>query len=196
MITTQPHGGVKAGLAGAMLALLTTAAPVAAQEFSALDAMPPLATSAVDPDGVEAQAAAPIVEFLGGGYIGFSPECAAHGWGGTHQVMVRMQPQGFGGNPSDESQLAIYFATGTIAMRYDTSEYLSQYTHGIDQAVYVWNGPWIPDNAIMNISFYSRYGERFNDGDTKVHSHYIRLQNFNEFPRCAATLRVSVGRNG
>lgn len=195
MITTQPQATAKAGLVGAVLALMASTVPTAAQDFTAPNAMPALASSAAS-DDVVAQAAVPIVEFLGGGYMGFSEECAAHGWSGTQQIMVRMQPQGFGGNDADESQLAIYFPTGTIAVKYDITAHATQYSHALTEAVYVWNGPWSPENPRMSISFYTRYGEGFNQGDTSVHRHYISLANFNEIRNCSAVMRVSVGRNG
>ena len=197
MTMTQPQGSAKAGLVGAVLALLASAAPIAAQDFSAPNQMPPLASGA-ESDDVAAQAGTRITEYLGGGYMGFSEECEAHGWSGTQQIMVRLQPQGMPGNDANESQVAIYFPTGTIAFRYDRTEFdgNNMYApHPIDTAVYVWNGPWVPEMTSMQLHSFARYGGFISSGDQRIHSLYMMLNNFNELEGCRASMRVSIARS-
>lgn len=70
MTMTQTTLTAKACLAGAALALLGGIVPAAAQEFTPPTPMPALASGA-SADGITAQAATPITEYLGGGYMGF-----------------------------------------------------------------------------------------------------------------------------
>lgn len=157
--------------------------------------MPALASGASS-DGITAQAATPITEYMGGGYMGFSAQCAAHGWSGVQQVMVRVQPQGVAGNPRDETQMALYFPTGTIAIRFDKNERNHMYQPAaIDEATYVWNGPWSPEVPTMAVGFNSNYGDSLFSGEQHIHSAYLSFKNFNEIEDCTAGIRMSVGRN-
>lgn len=108
-----------------------------------------------------------------------------------------MQPQGMPGNDADETQVAIYFPTGTIAFRFDRTAFvgMNMYAHNaIDEAVYVWNGPWSPDIPSMTYHSFARYGGRLSSGDERIHSLFIGLRNFNEIADCTASMRVSIAR--
>ena len=48
-----------------------------------------------------AQPASALTEYLGGGSLVVSDSCAEYGWTGTHQTLIRIQPQGENGNPED-----------------------------------------------------------------------------------------------
>ncbi|GAB4265586.1 MAG: hypothetical protein Kow0013_13840 [Pararhodobacter sp.] len=136
-----------------------------------------------------------ITEYLGGGYLTLNETCAEFGWSGTHQIMVRAQPQGMPGNPENESQMAIFFATGVISFRYDQTEETLSGGAPAHEATYVWNGPWSPATPTMTISTRSRYGDQLTSGAADVRSLYLTLGNFNEHEGCTATMRVSLGRN-
>jgi hypothetical protein len=171
---------VAAGI-GYVIALASALAPqpVVAQDFA---------------QAGNAPATQQITEYLGGGYLTLGEACADYGWTGTHQVMVRAQPQGRRGNPRDESQLAIYFATGVIAMRYDIDEETLYSPAPVDEASYVWNGPWSPMEPTMTISYRTRYGDSLHSNDSDLQSVFLTIGNFNEHPDCVATMRVSLGR--
>lgn len=141
-------------------------------------------------DGAQAQT---FTEFLGGGYLTLGSGCARYGWSGIHQVLARAQPQGHPGNPDDESQLALYFATGTIAMRYDL-EYSRRFVP-VDSATYVWNGPWTPDAPTMQIAYDAYYGDWLMEDSDDLISVNILLSNFNEHRGCSAEMRLALGRN-
>jgi len=55
-----------------------------------------------------ASPAAAITEYLGGGFLTVTDSCAEFGWTGTHQVLVRMAPQGMDGNSETETQIALF----------------------------------------------------------------------------------------
>ncbi|MCB1396397.1 MAG: hypothetical protein H6898_06980 [Rhodobacter sp.] len=148
------------------------------------------ALPAVAQDAASAQG---ITEYLGGGYLTFSDSCAQYGWTGIHQVMARAQPQGHPGNPENETQLALFFGTGTIAMRYD-QEYSRRYAT-VTTATYVWNGPWTPEEPIMAIAYDAYYGDWLMDEQDDLISVNIHLSNFNELRGCSAEMRLAFGRN-
>lgn len=167
-------------------ALLAAAVPAGAQSRPA--SVPALATGE-DPASPQA---VPVTEYLGGGYMTFGDACARQGWSGTQQIMVRAQPQGLRGNPRSETQLAIYFATGTIALRYDLNG--SRRYVDVDQVTYVWNGPWTPQFPKLRIAYDAYYGDFLTSGDRDLQSVNILLGNFNEIDGCNAEMRVSLGR--
>lgn len=141
--------------------------------------------------GPEAQ----ITEYLGGGYMTLSDECADHGWSGTQQVLVRMQPQGMLGNDENETQMAFFFPTGVISFRFDHTQETMNDGAPITQATYVWNGPYSPAEPTMTIAYRSRYGDYIPNGGAQLHSVFLTIGNFNEHRGCSATMRVSLGRN-
>ena len=147
------------------------------------------ALPAVAQDAASAQG---ITEYLGGGYLTFSDSCAQYGWTGIHQVMARAQPQGHPGNPENETQLALFFGTGTIAMRYD-QEYSRRYAT-VTTATYVWNGPWTPDAPTMNF-YYDLYGEIPGPSDVALDELILHFNNFNEHPGCQVDAYLSLRRN-
>lgn len=143
--------------------------------------------------GTTVQASRGFTEYLGGGYLTLSESCESYGWSGTHQIMVRAQPQGLPGNHRNMSQLALFFSTGTIAMKYDADE-MDMGGVEVEEASYVWNGPWIPEIPTMMINYLSRYGDYIPSGDENLSSVYLTFVNFNEHPGCVANARVSLGR--
>lgn len=136
-----------------------------------------------------------ITEYLGGGYLTFSETCADHGWSGVHQIMIRTQPQGMRGNPDDETQMAVFFSTGVMSFRFDIELETMGQAAPLNQAVYVWNGPYSPEEPTMAISYRTRYGDYIPSGGAHLESVFMTLSNFNEHRGCTATMRVSLGRN-
>lgn len=187
------HGVALCVLLAASQAIAQDAQPrVTTPTFTIGAAQMPAATRGSRTD-VSAQARRRFTEYLGGGYLTLSDSCADFGWTGTHQIMVRAQPQGLPGNDRNLSQLALFFATGTIAMKYDASEMQMDGVE-VEEASYVWNGPWIPQIPSMTISYRARYGDSLQSGDEDLSSVMLIFGNFNEHDGCTATARVSLGR--
>lgn len=134
-----------------------------------------------------------ITEYLGGGFISVDRNCATFGWTGTHQVLLRLEPQGESGNAANETQMAILMNTGTIALRMNLNRGF-RHTYSMDQAVYVWNGPHSPNEPTMQFTFNP-------DSDFPTGAGYeierlnIRVYNFNEHAGCTARLYGSLVRN-
>jgi hypothetical protein len=148
------------------------------------------AVAGAEIDGLQART---FTEYLGGGYLTLGQGCEQYGWSGIHQILARAQPQGHPGNPDSETQLALFFATGTIAMRYDL-EYSRRFVP-VDSATYVWNGPWTPDEPTMEVAYDAYYGDWLMDEDDDLISVNIYLNNFNEHSGCSAEMRLALGRN-
>jgi hypothetical protein len=144
--------------------------------------------------GASAMPAMAETEFVGGGFLVVKyNSCAEYGWTGTHQVLARMAPQGAPGNPANETQIALLLATGTIAFRYDSVRSY-RYTQTIDQATYVWNGPWTPEEPTMNF-YYDLYGDIPAANDTELDNLILHFSNFNEHPGCQVDAYLSLSRN-
>lgn len=137
--------------------------------------------------------ASAMTEYLGGGFIEIRSGCEDFGWAGTHQVLIRMEPQGLDGNATDETQMSLLMNTGTIALRFNLDRGI-RYSYTPTQAVYVWNGPNIPAEPTMSFAFGI-------DADWPLRGEYMieRLQvsinNFNEHEGCSAWLYGSLVRN-
>lgn len=137
-------------------------------------------------------------EYLGGGFVTLSEECRAHGWNESQQIMLRVQPQGLAGNPQDESQFALFFATGTIAFRVNLEA--GERSSGparprpISQAIYIWNGPLIPDEPTMVFTEGYRETTRFRQ-HAGAQQQFFNLVNFNEHPGCTASIVAMVAMN-
>lgn len=192
----------KTSAAAGLATLLALAMPAGFAQAQSLDSAQAQAQELVSRQGAGTESVrnrsgrTAITEYFGGGYMTFNRQCAASGWGGTHQIMVRMQPQGMPGNPRAESQMALYFTTGTIAIRYNHATERMNSGARITQATYVWNGPFVPQRPIMTISYRSRYGDYIPRGGPNLSSVFLTFANFNETRGCTATARISMGRNG
>ncbi|WP_334192607.1 hypothetical protein [Pararhodobacter sp.] len=133
-------------------------------------------------------------EFLGGGFLVVKYDsCAEYGWTGTHQVLARLAPQGAPGNPEDQTQIALLLSTGTIAFRYDNVRRY-RYTQTIDEATYVWNGPWSPEEPTMNF-YYHYVGNIPSADDTAIDNLVLVFNNFNEHPGCQVDAYLALRRN-
>ncbi len=133
-----------------------------------------------------------ITEYLGGGFITVSDSCAEYGWTGTHQVLVRMEPQGMRDNAEDETQIALLMNTGTIAMRVNLDRGV-RHVYNLTQAVYVWNGPFAPDEPTMKITFNPNADWPLSAG-WQINRLAATIDNFNEHEGCVAWLRASLVR--
>ncbi|WP_068303476.1 hypothetical protein [Pararhodobacter sp. CCB-MM2] len=130
-------------------------------------------------------------ELLGGGFlIAKYNTCDQYGWTGTHQLLARMAPQGAPGNPDDETQLSLMFNTGTIAMRYDNVEAYRR-TQTLDQATYIWNGPWTVDEPTMNF-YYDLYGDIPHGTEVALDDLVLHFNNFNELEGCQVAVYLSL----
>lgn len=132
-------------------------------------------------------------EFLGGGYLVARSGCSDFGWTGVHQALVRMQPQGFEGNDRTETQLSLLLGTGTIAYRFnDPRAYRRDFE--VTQAVYVWNGPWVPDEPLAGM-YYNMNSSILRDLEaTELTEYSLVLTNFNEHPGCSMYLFANLHR--
>ncbi|WP_323035482.1 hypothetical protein [Pararhodobacter sp.] len=132
-------------------------------------------------------------EYLGGGFITVDDVCAQYGWTGTHQVMLRMEPQGLPDNAENETQMAILMNTGTIALRLNLDHGI-RYSYTPTQAVYIWNGPYAPASPTMTLSFGIDADWPLR-GDYMIERLQVRIYNFNEHPGCSAWLYGSLVQN-
>jgi len=142
--------------------------------------------------GVAAPAGA-VTEYLGGGFLVMGNGCARYGWTGTHQVMMRLEPQGVGGNPDTETQMSLLLGTGTIALRVNIDRGI-RHVYSPSQAVYVWNGPYAPAQPGMTLSF-GMNGTWVLGGGAELRRVQIRFGNFNEHDGCNAVLNATLVRN-
>ncbi|PTX00710.1 hypothetical protein C8N33_10952 [Pararhodobacter aggregans] len=144
--------------------------------------------------GATSPAAGAETEFLGGGFLVVrNDSCAEYGWTGTHQVLARLAPQGAPGNPDDQTQVALLLSTGTIAFRFNSVRNY-RYTQVIDQATYVWNGPWSPEEPTMNF-YYHYVGNIPSPTDTALDNLVLVFNNFNEHPGCRVDAYLALRRN-
>ncbi len=134
-----------------------------------------------------------MTEMLGGGFMVGGGTCADFGWVGTQQVLARMEPQGAPGNPADETQMALLLSTGTIAIRFD-NERAYRHTQAVDQATYVWNGPWSPEEPTMSFSW-NLYGDIPGTRDSELSELILDFDNFNEHPGCRMSVFLVLRRN-
>lgn len=141
-------------------------------------------------------AATPVAattEYLGGGFLRMDAGCAQYGWTGTHQMLVRLEPQGVGDNAEDVTQLAMLFGTGTIAVRLNIDRGIrASYTP--TQATYVWNGPYTPEEPTMTFAF-GLNGEWILSGDDEIRRLYANIDNFNEHEGCTARFHATLLKN-
>jgi len=137
--------------------------------------------------------AAGFTEYLGGGFIQVREGCEDFGWSGTHQVMIRMQPQGMQGNPEDETQMALIMGTGTIAVRLDIDRGVRR-SYVPTEATYIWNGPYSPEEPTMSFSFDPDGSWLLNETASMDRFHAI-VENFNEHEGCRVELFGSLYRN-
>ena len=133
-----------------------------------------------------------FAEYLGGGFLTVNDGCAQYGWSGTHQVMVRMEPQGVGGNPADMTQMALLFSTGTVAVRLNLDRGVRT-VYAPLQATYVWNGPWTPEAPTTTFAF-SPNGTWPLSGGTEMRRLTVIIDNFNEHAGCSAQLQANLQR--
>lgn len=132
-------------------------------------------------------------EYIGGGYITVDDNCAQFGWTGTQQVMVRLEPQGLRGNVANETQMALFLNTGTIALRLNLDRGI-RYSYTPTQAVYIWNGPYAPAAPTMTLSFGIDADWPLQDL-TLMDRLQVRISNFNEHEGCSAWLYASLAKN-
>ncbi|MCB1406196.1 MAG: hypothetical protein KDK01_08010 [Rhodobacteraceae bacterium] len=140
-----------------------------------------------------ASPAAAVTEYLGGGFITVSDSCAAFGWTGTHQVNVRLEPQGQIGNSPNETQIAMLLNTGTIAVRLNMNRGVRQVYTPL-QAVYVWNGPYMPQEPTMRFAFDPNADWPLTGGP-EIERLHVTLENFNEHEGCVGWLYATLVRN-
>ena len=132
-------------------------------------------------------------EFLGGGYLVPRAGCEPFGWVGAHQVLVRMQPQGFEGNDRSETQLSLLLGTGTIAYRFNDPRAFRR-DFEVTQAVYVWNGPWAPEDPAAGM-YYNMNSSILSGPDaTELTEYALVLTNFNEHEGCSVFLYANLHR--
>lgn len=140
-----------------------------------------------------------VTEYMGGGFLELSDECAQHGWNDRQQVLMRVEPQGLRGNSRAETQVALFFATGTIAFRFDLRNASSnggfRADYEIHQATYVWNGPYSPEEPTMRMFVGYRQGIDFDANDRGAGFEIFNLENFNEHQGCTATFYVALAPN-
>lgn len=144
-------------------------------------------------------AAQAATEYVGGGFVELSSACAEHGWNGRQQVLMRIEPQGLPGNDRNETQIALLFATGTIAYRVDLDAGSSgqgmQTTYEVEQPVYIWNGPYAPETPTMSMFTGYREGISFRAGERRPDVEIFNLSNFNEHSGCTARVVVMLAAN-
>jgi len=133
-----------------------------------------------------------FAEYLGGGYIRMSDACTPYGWTGTHQVMVRLEPQGVDANPADITQMSLLFGTGTMAVRLNLDRGI-RHSYTPTQATYVWNGPWTPDAPTMTFAF-SPNGTWPLAGGVELRGVHAIIDNFNEHAGCSAHFYANLRR--
>ena len=134
-----------------------------------------------------------ITEYLGGGFVTVSDSCAEFGWSGTHQVLMRIEPQGMAGNASDETQISLMMNTGTIAMRVNLNRGV-RHVYDLTQAIYIWNGPFVPEEPTMKITF-NRDADWPPSARWQMERVAAIIDNFNEHEGCVARLHASLVRN-
>jgi len=152
-----------------------------------------LAAIALSASVIGATPAAAFTEYLGGGFVVVSDSCNEFGWSGTHQVLVRMEPQGMPGNADEETQIAILLNTGTVAMRLNIDSGRNA-TYPMLAATYVWNGPWSPEEPTMQIRFDPDAQWPLTAGSL-MDRFSVTIDNFNEHLGCVAWLNASLARN-
>jgi hypothetical protein len=140
-----------------------------------------------------AQPASALTEYLGGGSLVVSDSCAEYGWTGTHQTLIRIQPQGENGNPEDDTQIALMMNTGTMALRVNLDHGI-RHEYSLTQAVYIWNGPYSPDEPSMTVAFHLNADWPLRAG-AEIERFNMILFDFNEHEGCVARLRGSLARN-
>lgn len=152
--------------------------------------------------GSQFLAAAPalsMTEYLGGGFVELSEACLEHGWNDRQQVLMRAQPQGLSGNPDNETQIALFFATGTIAFRVDldagSNDGSMTTTYDLNGATYVWNGPYTPQEPTMQLATGFRETIGFSQRDRRPDVEIFYLRNFNEHADCTARFVVMLAPN-
>lgn len=134
-----------------------------------------------------------ITEYLGGGFITVSDSCAAYGWTGSHQVVVRLEPQGEAGNARHETQMALLMNTGSIAVRLNLDRGL-RHEYTPTQAIYVWNGPHMPHEPTMRFAFNPNADWPLGAGP-QIERLNVTLHNFNEHEGCVGWLYASLVRS-
>ena len=85
-----------------------------------------------------------------------------------------------------------FLGTGTIAMRYDNIGAYRR-TQTLEQATYVWNGPWTVDEPSMNF-YYDLYGDIPRGSEEVIDELILHFNNFNEHEGCQVAAYLSLHR--